>query len=125
LFLSSIPIDAETLARRFAEKNTWTSGPHIPAVKKKVAADDSYSSLYPSSFRQQQSVGPPEVRGAVGLRNLGNTCFLASTLQCLANTPGLTEFFVEGQREQQCARSLCDARDALVWDGRLTRLSDV
>jgi len=35
--------------------------------------------------------------GATGLQNLGNTCFMNATLQCMANTPLLREYFLGSQ----------------------------
>lgn len=48
--------------------------------------------------RNQSLALPRRVRtgGSVGLTNLGNTCYMNSALQCLANTQLLAEYFLSG-----------------------------
>eukprot|EP01119_Soliformovum_irregulare_P010385 TRINITY_DN254_c0_g1_i1.p1 TRINITY_DN254_c0_g1~~TRINITY_DN254_c0_g1_i1.p1 ORF type:complete len:927 (-),score=294.62 TRINITY_DN254_c0_g1_i1:361-3141(-) len=63
------------------DEGKWT-------VKKQSSSYSSYSSY--SAYNQ------PTDPGLTGLINLGNTCFMASSLQCLSNTTPLRKFFLEG-----------------------------
>eukprot|EP00484_Ammonia_sp_Unknown_P030159 CAMPEP_0197028598 /NCGR_PEP_ID=MMETSP1384-20130603/8245_1 /TAXON_ID=29189 /ORGANISM="Ammonia sp." /LENGTH=1787 /DNA_ID=CAMNT_0042457619 /DNA_START=164 /DNA_END=5527 /DNA_ORIENTATION=+ len=51
--------------------------------------------------RGRESVrGAPSTAGCVGLVNLGNTCFMASIIQCISHTPHFRTFFTSGQYKQ-------------------------
>lgn len=53
-----------------------------------------------------------------GLINMGNTCFLNSTLQCLSYTPPLANYLLSHQHKEQCQMSgfcmLCELYNHLV-----------
>ncbi|XP_001359977.2 ubiquitin carboxyl-terminal hydrolase 8 isoform X1 [Drosophila pseudoobscura] len=44
-------------------------------------------------------------RGLTGLKNLGNTCYMNSILQCLSNTPQLTEYCLSDKYKNYISRS--------------------
>lgn len=72
----------DTIADEIAEMAEEAQG----LFSMQVLADKDFNSL----------LHKQACKGLVGLQNIGNTCFMSSGLQCLANVPELTKYFLMG-----------------------------
>ncbi len=76
----------------------WSIGPILlPYSPIKPPSPVNYS--WKSSFDRKSE------KGATGLNNLGNTCYMNSALQCLAHTLPLTIYFLKGKHSSEINRN--------------------
>ncbi len=85
-------------------ENGLLSGSSASSHSRKLSNAQQRFHFYPSNYsfvnqvvQRKLSLSPVEQKtkpGAVGLKNIGNTCFMNAALQCLSNCTPLTDYFL-------------------------------
>uniref|UniRef100_A0A8C1NLB3 ubiquitinyl hydrolase 1 n=1 Tax=Cyprinus carpio TaxID=7962 RepID=A0A8C1NLB3_CYPCA len=88
------PTEPAQIKRQISESLSVGHSDGIPAPQKMLFAGNKLSMKWERVYR----VG-------AGLHNLGNTCFLNSTVQCLTYTPPLANYLLSKEHSRSCHQS--------------------
>jgi ubiquitin carboxyl-terminal hydrolase 4/11/15 len=97
--------------------HTHTTGPYTKqqqTVSHESSSMSSYGGFRSGWSYSSNEEGIPLQRGITGLRNLGNTCFMNSTLQCLSATECMLEYWTKEKFKGELNRD-----NALGWKGKI------
>ena len=97
-------------------------------IKLLLELKDEESGLWPRgvdgrqwSFREKKDDGAPDTGdGVVGMYNMGNTCYLNSSVQCLSHTPIFRDYFTS-----KCYLNDINTTNPIGHQGRLAQVSAV
>lgn len=119
----------ETSTESTFSEPTEDSSPDTPSSRRRVLDNKDYDDIKaelaggksgPSGLRRStersESIEkqPSQTSGLNGLRNIGNTCFMNSVVQCLSNTRPLLEYLADDQYSADINTTLSCMKGALI-----------
>lgn len=106
-------LSAATLTSRYANMNKGTGKSYGGG-----STTDNGTAGHEYGGGRSSSSAADSKKGVVGIRNIGNTCYMNSVLQCLSNTKSLTEYVLD-EADGADGKLIRVYRDLLsrIWSG--------